>query len=218
MLTASSMRRRFAGLFRLMAAAAVIAGLASCSGCGGTEGRSGRGAGAETARFPVLKWPLTIERGVPKAVFQLTRAGESAAPQTLSFKLVNRNIEALDIQEWRRRETENLRIFFMAAENGGKEAPSPEQSGWVRIWPGPEADKAGSGGTVLRAPLLIAPNNSVLLDIPLVFPEKYRLPGNAARGYVWIRAELNLRSVQAKPLIFKIEVREKGRRINETII
>lgn len=222
MLSGSFMRRRFSGLFRLAAAAAVIAVLASCSagcgGAGGRGGRGGRGARAETPRFPVLKWPLTIERGVPKTVFQLNRAGGNAAPQKLSFKLVNRNIEALDIQEWRRRETDNLRVYFMPVPDGKKEAPRPEQDGWTQIWPGPEADKSGQGSTVPRAPLLISPNNSVLLDIPLVFPGNYRLPGNAAGGYVWIKAELNLRSVEAKPLIFKIEVREKGRRINETII
>jgi len=204
--------------FRLAFTAAAVAALASCSGCSGSKDAANRHRSVDARRFAVVKQPLTIERGFRKAIYDIDRAGTKAKPQTLSFKVVNRNIESLSVEEWRRNETDNIIVSVLPVQEGEKDQPLPDRTGWLRLWPGPEADHPKDGGPVRRAPVMLAPNNSLLLDIPLVFPADYKLPDNAANFYLWVKAELNLRSVQAKPLVFQILVREKGRKVKEIII
>ena len=91
-------------------------------------------------------------------------------------------------------EQENIRVLY---------APCPERGSATRIpadrWK--ESERFLLKGAVPRYPLELAPNNGVLVDVPLSFIRKLDKPGRYA-----VKGELDLHSVSAQSAPIEIEI------------
>lgn len=118
----------------------------------------------------------------------------SEANPVLRFSVKNAGANQLSIHEWKMHEQENIRVFY---------APCPEHGTATRIpadqWQ--ESERLLIKGAVPRYPLELAPNNAVLVDVPLNFIRNLQKPGRYA-----VKGELDLSSVSAQSVPIEIEI------------
>ena len=116
------------------------------------------------------------------------------ANPVLRFSVKNAGANQLSIHEWKMHEQENIRVLY---------APCPERGSATRIpadrWK--ESERFLLKGAVPRYPLELAPNNGVLVDVPLSFIRKLDKPGRYA-----VKGELDLHSVSAQSAPIEIEI------------
>lgn len=118
----------------------------------------------------------------------------SDANPVLRFSVRNAGANQLSIHEWKMHEQENIRILY---------APCPQQGSATKIPPEQwvESERFLLKGGVPRYPLELAPNNAVLVDVPLTFIRKLNKPGRYA-----VKGELDLYSVSAQSVPIEIEI------------
>ena len=112
----------------------------------------------------------------------------------LRFSVRNAGANQLSIHEWKMHEQENIRVLY---------APCPERGTATKLPPEAwkESERLILKGGVPRYPLELAPNNAVLVDVPLNFIRKLNKPGRYA-----VKGELDLYSVSAESVPIEIEI------------
>lgn len=118
----------------------------------------------------------------------------SDANPVLRFSVRNAGANQLSIHEWKMHEQENIRVLY---------APCPERGTATKLPPEAwkESERLILQGGVPRYPLELAPNNAVLVDVPLNFIRKLNKPGRYA-----VKGELDLYSVSAESVPIEIEI------------
>ncbi len=195
----------------------------ACSGSSGdskaekaaaqTEHKNGIIGGVDSPYFAKVKHPLTIQRAETRRTYYVNGKEKDGTPPKFVFRVCNHNIETVSVQEWRTNEAENLRVMTAPCEKGKSSSVRAED--WKQIWPS-LSENGKKDSLVHRTPSVLAPENFVTLEIPLLFLNGYKL--NKTEETLAVKVELNLQSVEAEPLIFEIAVRQKKQRIKEYII
>ena len=106
----------------------------------------------------------------------------------------NAGANQLSIHEWKMHEQENIRVLYAPCPERGKATKLPPEA-WK------ESERLILKGGVPRYPLELAPNNAVLVDVPLNFIRKLNKPGRYA-----VKGELDLYSVSAESVPIEIEI------------
>lgn len=117
------------------------------------------------------------------------------ANPVVRFSLKNAGANQLSIHEWKMHEQENIRVLYAECPDAGQATKIPEDQ-WR------ESERNLLKTNVPRYPLELAPNNSVLVDVPLNFIRKTGQPGRYA-----IRGELDLDSVSVQSTPIEIVVK-----------
>ena len=113
----------------------------------------------------------------------------------LRFSVRNAGANQLSIHEWKMHEQENIRVLYAECPEPGQATRIPEDR-WK------ESERNLLKTNVPRYPLELAPNNGVLVDVPLNFIRKTERAGRYA-----IRGELDLDSVSARSAPIEIVVK-----------
>lgn len=160
---------------------------------------------AETATvFPRVEEPLTLQLAFRSELFIVKHDLQSLTPKKLTFLILNlNNMRQVTLNEWFQNETDNLRLYVAPISKAGEKVPADR---WKQVWP----EKA-PGKKAKRQPVAIAPGNRLMLDIPAQILLPF-MPKKKVGQRLAVKAELNLRSVTAAPLLFEVVLRkEKGR-------
>lgn len=156
----------------------------------------------DTPRFAKIDTQLVLQRGIKRMLYYAGKKG-----QKMTFFLSNPGLKSIMLYEWQKAEPDNIRISVSPVEK--------EQ--WRQVWPEKKASTE-SGQLVPRQPVLLAPGNRLNVAVPLTFLETYPLKAGLEER-LKVKAELNLHSVQAQPLVYEIVIRSGQRtRIREIII
>lgn len=196
----------------------VIVLMVSCSGCrsgsekdpGGIASGAPRwGQGVDTPIFARVEDKLTVTRsGSLRTVYNV---GKQKKTPLLSFRIWNRNLKLMQLEEWHKRETDNIRLSVAFCEKG-KAGELPKDA-WKEVWP---EKKPAAGMPVPRQPQGIASGTCLTVDVPMNFLEDLKLKDGAVRNLA-VKAETNLVSVPCEPCIFEIAVRNRPPNVKEFI-
>ncbi len=187
-------------LFRFLPAFLLISVLASCSGCapeksGMPEEKDGW-LSVDAPVFARVDTPLILKRGIQRVIYYAGKKG-----QVMTFQVSCGGLNAQSIHEWKKTEANNLRLSISPAGKNEWETVHQDQ------------DK----GTIRRQPLALSPGNFITVTVPLTFLEKYTV-SDPAGDRLDVKAELDLLSVTAEPLIYTISVRPaKQQKVREII-
>ncbi len=188
---------------RLLLAMLLMPVLASCSGCSASgepeKGQKNKGEvelpgkaeflDVDTPVFAKQETPLVLKRGLKRVIYYAGKKG-----QVMTFQLSTGGLKAQTVHEWKMKEADNLRISISPA---GKNQ-------WKIVHP---VQKTAQGQDyVRRQPLTLSPGSFVTVAVPLAFLESYALT-DPAGDRLDVKAELNLASVPAEPLIYTVSIR-----------
>ncbi len=172
----------------LLSAAVLLAAMSLLTACSSDERKSAR---SKENKYPKLtNYTLKLDIISTRGNY---RRGE--ANPVVRFSLKNAGANQLSIHEWKMHEQENIRVLYAECPEAGQATRIPENQ-WK------ESERNLLKTEVPRYPLELAPNNGVLVDVPLNFIR------NASRsGRYAIRGELDLDSVSAKSAPIEIVVK-----------
>lgn len=172
----------------LLSAAVLLAAVFMFTACSSDERKSARGKEHKYPKLTnyILKLDIISTRGN-------YRRGE--ANPVVRFSLKNAGANQLSIHEWKMHEQENIRVLYAECPEAGQATKIPD-SQWK------ESERNLLKTNVPRYPLELAPNNGVLVDVPLNFIRKTGRAGRYA-----IKGELDLDSVSAQSAPIEIVVK-----------
>ena len=172
----------------LLFAAVLISAVFLFTACSSDERKSSRG---KENKYPKLtNYTLKLDIISTRGNY---RRGE--ANPVVRFSLKNAGANQLSIHEWKMHEQENIRVLYAECPEAGQSTKIPD-SQWK------ESERNLLKTNVPRYPLELAPNNGVLVDVPLNFIRKTGRAGRYA-----IKGELDLDSVSAKSAPIEIVVK-----------
>jgi len=173
----------------LFSALALVCGLFLLSGCSSDSKKRGTKLKAENKYPKLTNYKLKLDIISTRANYN-----RKTPDAVVRFSLKNIGANNLSIYEWKMHEQENIRVLYAECEKG-KAAKVPEEN-WK------ESPRRMLKINVPRYPLELGPNNSVLVDVPLLFLKKLEKSGRFA-----IRGELDLDSVSVKSTPIEIFVK-----------
>lgn len=172
----------------LLFAAVLISAVFLFTACSSDERKSSRG---KENKYPKLtNYTLKLDIISTRGNY---RRGE--ANPVVRFSLKNAGANQLSIHEWKMHEQENIRVLYAECPEAGQSTKIPD-SQWK------ESERNLLKTNVPRYPLELAPNNGVLVDVPLNFIRKTGRAGRYA-----IKGELDLDSVSAQSAPIEIVVK-----------
>ena len=181
---------------RLTVLALILCSIFLLNGCS-SDKRRGTPLRAENKYPKQTNYKLKLDIISTKGSFRLGAVSES-----VRFSLKNIGANNLTIPDWKMHEPENIRLFFAECQPGGA-ARVPEDA-WKES---PRSMIRNSSGQYIDVPRFsfeLAPNNAVLIDVPLFFLKHLKKGGTYA-----LRGELDLDSVSAKSAPVEIIVKTK---------
>ena len=182
-------------MIRSLSALAALLVLGACSAEPGVQQEFD-----ETRYFQKITAKMSLEHGYLRLDYTL-----GLPNQTMTFLLKNQDVSVVSVNEWYMNETDNIRLYYAFCEPGksGELKDDDWQLAWPDVKPG-ETDRRKSRPR--RSALVLQPNNSALIDVPLTFLEHAEPPKRKARYTVALCAQIALNTLQTKSEVFEITV------------
>ena len=154
----------------------------------------------ETKYFQKITARMSLEHGYLRLDYTL-----GVPNQSMTFLLKNQDVSVVSVDEWYMNETDNIRLYYAFCEPGksGELGEEDWQLAWPDLKPGETARRKSRPR---RSPLVLQPNNSAVLDVPLSFLEHVEPPRRRARYTVALCAQIALNTLQTKSEVFEITV------------
>ncbi len=111
----------------------------------------------------------------------------AGAGEELIFALRNAGLRRINIPEWFRNEPENVKLFIQPFLPGMK---SPDPDSWIELV---EPVKQ----PVIHLPLVLMPDNQVMISKKLEFVDKMRITPGMERRF-FLKAQINLKSLNTE--------------------
>lgn len=146
--------------------------------------------------FRKVEAKMTLTHSQLRGDYTLGKLGQS-----LKFLLKNVDVSIVNIDEWYMDETSNIRLYYAFCEHG--KANEVPESAWKLAWPVSLAN-AKTGKKMRHAPLVLQPNNSAMLEVPLTFLETLKPEKKQARYYIALYAQIALNTLDTKSEVFEI--------------
>ena len=109
-------------------------------------------------------------------------------------------------------ETDNIRLYYAFCEPG--KSGEIREDEWKLAWPDLNPGESSvRKSRPRRSELILQPNNSTLIDVPLTFLEHAEPPKRKARYTVALCAQIALNTLQTKSEVFEITVFPKTKDI-----
>ena len=180
---------------RILSALAVVLVLGACSAESNVQHEFD-----ETRFFQQVTAKMSLEHGYLRLDYTL-----GAPNQSMTFLLKNQDVSVVSVDEWYMNETDNIRLYYAFCEPGksGELGEEDWQLAWPDLKPGETARRKSRPR---RSPLVLQPNNSAVLDVPLSFLEHVEPPRRRARYTVALCAQIALNTLQTKSEVFEITV------------
>ena len=157
----------------------------------------------ETKYFQKVTANMTLEHGYLRYDYTL-----GTPNQVMTFLLRNMDVTPVSVNEWLMNEPDNIRLYYAFCEPG--KSGEIEDDAWQLAWPDVEASDALRRKThPRRSALVLQPNNSAVLDVPLTFLEHARPPRRQARYTIALYAQIALNTLQTRSEVFEITVYPK---------
>ena len=182
-------------LFSVLCACATLSlFLSACSSERDPQFARSPGAG----HFRKITKKMSLERGP----FRLYKLGEPG--QTMTFLLRNEDTSVVTIDEWNKKEADNIRLFYAFCEPGA--GSSVKEAGWIQAWPDPDKPFLPSQS---MSPPILHPGNAVMIEIPMNFLLDLPMPKEKPRCTLAVYAQIALDSLQTKSDVYEITVLPK---------
>ena len=154
----------------------------------------------ETRYFQQITAKMSLEHGYLRLDYTL-----GVPNQSLTFLLKNQDVSVVSVDEWYMNEADNIRLYYAFCEPGksGELKDEDWQLAWPDVKPG---ETARQKSRPRRSSLVLQPNNSAVLDVPLTFLEHVEPPRRRARYAVALYAQIALNTLQTKSEVFEITV------------
>jgi len=155
----------------------------------------------ETKYFQKITAKMSLEHGYLRLDYTL-----GVPNQTMTFLLKNQDVSVVAVEEWYMNETDNIRLYYAFCEPG--KSGEIKEDEWKLAWPDvkPGEETGARKSRPRRSALVLQPNNSALLDVPLTFLEHVEPPRRKARYTVALCAQIALNTLQTKSEVFEITV------------
>ena len=154
----------------------------------------------EAKYFQKITAKMSLEHGYLRLDYKL-----GAPNQTMTFLLKNQDVSIVTVNEWYMNETDNIRLYYAFCEPG-KSGEIPEDA-WNLAWPDVKpGEKIRQKSHPRRSTLILQPNNSAVIDVPLTFLEHVEPPRRQARYTIALCAQIGLNTLQTKSEVFEIPV------------
>ena len=161
----------------------------------------------ETRYFQKITAKMALEHGYIRLDYTLGKPN-----QTMRFLLKNQDVTVVSVNEWYMNETDNIRLYYAFCEPGKSGELKDED--WKLAWPDEmPGEDAPRKSHPRRSSLVLQPNNSAVLDVPLTFLEHVEPPRRKARYTVALYAQIALNTLQTKSEVFEIAVFPKTKDI-----
>ena len=185
---------------RILSALAIAAVLGACSAEPGVQREFD-----ETQYFQKITAKMSLEHGYLRLDYTI-----GVPNQSMTFLLKNQDVSVVSVNEWYMNETDNIRLYYAFCEPG-KSDSIPEDA-WKLAWPDQKpGEKAGNKTRPRRSSLILQPNNSAVIDVPLTFLEHLEPPRRQARYTLALCAQIALNTLQTKSEVFEISVAPQTR-------
>ncbi|MBR5681196.1 MAG: hypothetical protein IKX19_11140, partial [Clostridia bacterium] len=159
----------------------------------------------ETKYFQKVTANMTLEHGYLRYDYTL-----GTPNQVMTFLLRNMDVTPVSVNEWLMNEPDNIRLYYAFCEPG--KSGEIKDDAWQLAWPDVEAeDTLRRKSHPRRSALILQPNNSAVLDVPLTFLEHARPPRRQARYTIALYAQIALNTLQTRSEVFEITVYPKTR-------
>ena len=154
----------------------------------------------ETKYFQKITAKMSLEHGYLRLDYTL-----GVPDQTMTFLLKNQDVSVVSVNEWFMNETDNIRLYYAFCEPG--KSGEIREEDWKLAWPEVKSgEKSGRKSRPRRSSLVLQPNNSAVIDVPLTFLEHAEPPRRQARYTVALCAQISLNTLQTKSEVFEIPV------------
>jgi hypothetical protein len=154
----------------------------------------------EAKYFQKITAKMSLEHGYLRLDYKL-----GAPNQSMTFLLKNQDVSVVTVNEWYMNETDNIRLYYAFCEPG-KSGELPEDA-WNLAWPDVKpGEKIRQKSHPRRSTLILQPNNSAVIDVPLTFLEHVEPPKRQARYTIALCAQIGLNTLQTKSEVFEIPV------------
>lgn len=154
----------------------------------------------ETKYFQKITAKMSLEHGYLRLDYTL-----GVPNQTMTFLLRNQDVSVVSVNEWYMNETDNIRLYYAFCEPG--KSGELKEEDWQLAWPDVTPDgQPRQKSRPRRSELILQPNNSTLIDVPLTFLEHAEPPKRKARYTVALCAQIALNTLQTKSEVFEITV------------
>ena len=154
----------------------------------------------EARYFQKITAKMTLEHGYLRLDYTLGKPN-----QTMRFLLKNQDVTVVSVNEWYMNETDNIRLYYAFCEPG--KSGEIAEDAWMLAWPDVRpGDRNVQKTRPRRSALILQPNNSALIDVPLTFLEHAEPPRRQARYTVALCAQIALNTLQTKSEVFEITV------------
>ena len=154
----------------------------------------------EAKYFQKITAKMSLEHGYLRLDYKL-----GAPNQSMTFLLKNQDVSVVTVNEWYMNETDNIRLYYAFCEPG-KSGEIPEDA-WNLAWPDVKpGEKIRQKSHPRRSTLILQPNNSAVIDVPLTFLEHVEPPKRQARYTIALCAQIALNTLQTKSEVFEIPV------------
>jgi len=181
---------------RMLMALALAAFLGACS----AESSPAQREFDETRYFQKVTAKMSLEHGYLRLDYTL-----GVPNHPLRFLLRNMDVTPVCVNEWYMNETDNIRLYYAFCEPG-KSGEIPEDA-WKLAWPDVKpGDQLKTSSHPRRSSLILQPNNSTVIDVPLTFLEHLEPPRRQARYTIALCAQISLNTLQTKSEVFEISV------------
>ena len=185
---------------RILSALAIAAVLGACSAEPSVQREFD-----ETQYFQKVTAKMSLEHGYLRLDYTI-----GVPNQSMTFLLKNQDVSVVSVNEWYMNETDNIRLYYAFCEPG-KSDSIPEDA-WKLAWPDQKpGEKAGNKTRPRRSSLILQPNNSAVIDVPLTFLEHLEPPRRQARYTLALCAQIALNTLQTKSEVFEISVAPQTR-------
>lgn len=153
----------------------------------------------ETKYFQKITAKMSLEHGYLRLDYTL-----GVPNQTMTFLLKNQDVAVVSVNEWYMNETDNIRLYYAFCEPG--KSGEIKEDDWQLAWPDVKPGETVRKSRPRRSALVLQPNNSTLIDVPLTFLEHAEPPKRKARYTVALCAQIALNTLQTKSEVFEITV------------
>ena len=154
----------------------------------------------ETRYFQKITAKMSLEHGYLRLDYTLGMPNQS-----MTFLLKNQDVSVVSVNEWYMNETDNIRLYYAFCEPGKSDEIREED--WKLAWPDVKSgEQPARKSRPRRSSLVLQPNNSAVIDVPLTFLEHAEPPRRQARYTVALCAQIALNTLQTKSEVFEIPV------------
>ena len=153
----------------------------------------------EAKYFQKITAKMSLEHGYLRLDYKL-----GAPNQSMTFLLKNQDVSVVTVNEWYMNETDNIRLYYAFCEPG--KSGEIKEDDWQLAWPDVKPGETVRKSRPRRSALVLQPNNSTLIDVPLTFLEHAEPPKRKARYTVALCAQIALNTLQTKSEVFEITV------------